>query len=328
MSNKNTTEKKSPAPLLLNDAAPQTAQAPLLLNDAPPKAAQTQRANPPQENTKTKQHSQPKAAKPEPTQANEASPKATQAEPLPDPNISQSHWAWLGVPIDASNEEVNKAFKKLARTYHPDKGGSAELFQHIKNAKDYMLDTPVSERLKAQRNQAQDAAKPNETKRNHADDQSHTTPSRQEPRTSRSRQPDDYRHTTTPSRQEPQASQNSHSTAQRHTPAPAPNATAATTQTQKNPGAATGQNTNTEAMQLMTVIQILILLIMYIKAAGPEAKVASTFDAMHGLAHKAPHRPAPVEAERNIAPTPSAPGGTFAKAQANTAPSPMLIADR
>jgi len=40
----------------------------------------------------------------------------------------------LGVPHDASPEEIKKAFYKLAHKYHPDKGGDAEKFKEINEA--------------------------------------------------------------------------------------------------------------------------------------------------------------------------------------------------
>ena len=44
------------------------------------------------------------------------------------------HYSTLGVPRGASQEEIKAAYRKLAMTHHPDKGGSPEEFQKLNNA--------------------------------------------------------------------------------------------------------------------------------------------------------------------------------------------------
>lgn len=44
------------------------------------------------------------------------------------------HYKTLGVPRDASQDDIKKAFRKLAMTHHPDKGGDPNEFQKINEA--------------------------------------------------------------------------------------------------------------------------------------------------------------------------------------------------
>lgn len=50
------------------------------------------------------------------------------------------HYSTLGVPRDASQEEIKKAFRKLAMTHHPDKGGDPSEFQKINEAYEVLGD--------------------------------------------------------------------------------------------------------------------------------------------------------------------------------------------
>ena len=51
------------------------------------------------------------------------------------------HYATLGVSKDATQDEIKKAFRKLASQHHPDKGGDTEKFQEIQAAYDTLGDT-------------------------------------------------------------------------------------------------------------------------------------------------------------------------------------------
>lgn len=50
------------------------------------------------------------------------------------------HYATLGVSRTATPDEIKRAFRKLASTHHPDKGGSTEKFQAIQAAYDTLGD--------------------------------------------------------------------------------------------------------------------------------------------------------------------------------------------
>lgn len=49
-------------------------------------------------------------------------------------------YAVLGVDKNASQEEIRKAYRKLAMTHHPDKGGDAETFKNIQKAYETLSD--------------------------------------------------------------------------------------------------------------------------------------------------------------------------------------------
>ncbi len=49
-------------------------------------------------------------------------------------NKMEDYYNILGVPRNASDEEIKKAYRKLAHKYHPDKGGDASQFKKINEA--------------------------------------------------------------------------------------------------------------------------------------------------------------------------------------------------
>jgi len=50
------------------------------------------------------------------------------------------YYKTLGVPRDATKDQIRKAFRNLARKYHPDAGGSKEKFQEINEAYEVLSD--------------------------------------------------------------------------------------------------------------------------------------------------------------------------------------------
>jgi DnaJ-class molecular chaperone len=53
----------------------------------------------------------------------------------------KSYYAWLGVPKNASSNEIRRAYRKLALQYHPDKnGGDDTMFKMVKEAYETLID--------------------------------------------------------------------------------------------------------------------------------------------------------------------------------------------
>lgn len=58
--------------------------------------------------------------------------KITVAAPL-------DHWTMLGIEPTKDCEKVEAAFKRIAKVYHPDMGGTAKAFQALQEAKNKAL---------------------------------------------------------------------------------------------------------------------------------------------------------------------------------------------
>lgn len=54
--------------------------------------------------------------------------------PAPGQTSGSQWWTVLGVPINASVEQVREAYLLLVKKHHPDHGGEAELFMRVKEA--------------------------------------------------------------------------------------------------------------------------------------------------------------------------------------------------
>jgi len=51
-----------------------------------------------------------------------------------------NYYETLGIPKTASQDEIKKAYRKLASQHHPDKGGDTARFQEIQAAYDTLGD--------------------------------------------------------------------------------------------------------------------------------------------------------------------------------------------
>jgi DnaJ-class molecular chaperone len=63
-----------------------------------------------------------------------------------------THYATLGVPENATQDEIKKAYRKLAMQHHPDKGGDTARFQEIQSAYDAISDDQKRAQYDSERN--------------------------------------------------------------------------------------------------------------------------------------------------------------------------------
>lgn len=59
--------------------------------------------------------------------------------------MSKEYYAVLGISKDASEDEIKKAYRKLAMQHHPDRGGDAEKFKEVNEAY-WVLSDPAKKR--------------------------------------------------------------------------------------------------------------------------------------------------------------------------------------
>ena len=53
----------------------------------------------------------------------------------------KNYYEILGVPEDASHDQIKKAFKDIAKKEHPDRGGNEAVFKEANEAYDTLKDT-------------------------------------------------------------------------------------------------------------------------------------------------------------------------------------------
>lgn len=70
--------------------------------------------------------------------------------------MNLTYYEVLEVPSTASSDDIKKAYKRLAMTHHPDRGGNTEKFQQINQAYEVLSDT--KERNKYDRDQVRSRA--------------------------------------------------------------------------------------------------------------------------------------------------------------------------
>ena len=54
--------------------------------------------------------------------------------------MSKDYYKTLGIEKNATQDEIKKAFRKLAHEHHPDKGGNAEKFKEVSEAYSVLSD--------------------------------------------------------------------------------------------------------------------------------------------------------------------------------------------
>ena len=64
----------------------------------------------------------------------------------------KEYYEILGLPMNASKEDVKKSYYKLSPKVHPDKGGNEYLFNQVKNAYDILMGNKTQQIVPVQQN--------------------------------------------------------------------------------------------------------------------------------------------------------------------------------
>ena len=79
-------------------------------------------------------------AQPPPSRPTQPPPELPKQKPPPRQPLPTSYYDMLGVKSNASMDEIRQAFRRAARTHHPDKGGDEEDFKKLNHAYDTLTD--------------------------------------------------------------------------------------------------------------------------------------------------------------------------------------------
>ena len=60
----------------------------------------------------------------------------------------KNYYNILGLPEDASNDQIKKAFKEIAKKEHPDRGGNEAKFKEANEAYDTLKDSKKKTRIR------------------------------------------------------------------------------------------------------------------------------------------------------------------------------------
>ena len=64
----------------------------------------------------------------------------------------KEYYEILGLPTNASKEDIKKSYRKLSSKVHPDKGGNEYLFNQVKDAYDILMGNKTQEIVPVQKN--------------------------------------------------------------------------------------------------------------------------------------------------------------------------------
>ena len=61
--------------------------------------------------------------------------------------MNKDYYKTLNINRNATQDEVKKAFRKLSKTHHPDKGGDENTFKELSEAYDTLSDTEKGQNM-------------------------------------------------------------------------------------------------------------------------------------------------------------------------------------
>jgi len=88
----------------------------------------------------------------------------------------RSALAFLGLPPEASDSDINKMYKKMALELHPDKGGDPEKFQELQEMKERLTDLEAEEKKTDEEKAEEEAAKEKEKQKEEEEEKQKMAP--------------------------------------------------------------------------------------------------------------------------------------------------------